>query len=256
MKTVERALCSVGKAVFVVYHEELKHTQDKAALAEKLKSELQSTSLGAQRTRVSNATWIFEQGKEKEALEIILASDRLDPAILEQARRLYDDLLHRLAYNRSHLVAYLNEYYEPNAPVDLSYKAPDTMSFCTATLDRVLEHTGENLSQMLLRLVAEKGMTDPECYSKANVSRSVWSNIHCKENYRPQKPVIYKLAVALKLSLSETEELMKRADHAFDPSNRLDLTMKFFIERRIYDTVEIDDGLIYVGEKEFFSIKD
>ncbi len=93
MTTVERALNLIGKKCFVDYFYEFKGCADKHALANQLlANNISATSLTAQMTRVNYAEWIFDNRMEKEALEIIINSKRLDEFTRMQARKIYQTL--------------------------------------------------------------------------------------------------------------------------------------------------------------------
>lgn len=93
MTTVTRALNSVGKKCFVDYYNDFKVCSDKNALAQKLFAQNSSaSSLSAQITRINYAQWIFQNSCEKEALEIILSSRRLDAETMMKARQIYRSL--------------------------------------------------------------------------------------------------------------------------------------------------------------------
>ena len=107
-------------------------------------------------------------------------------------------------------------------------------------LDNALLHPGESFQQMLLRLIDERNMTDPQVYKKANIDRKLFSKIRCTPDYRPSKKTVLALAIALELNLSETAELLSRAEMAFSPAKRADLIIEYCIENEIYNIYEIN----------------
>ncbi|MBE6846659.1 MAG: hypothetical protein E7503_00780 [Ruminococcus sp.] len=91
MTTLERALSSIGKKCFVDYFDDFKTCNDKAALARKLlTTNSNATSITAQMTRINYARWIFDTHQEKEALYIIITSNRLDDVTKRKAAALFD----------------------------------------------------------------------------------------------------------------------------------------------------------------------
>ncbi len=107
----------------------------------------------------------------------------------------------------------------------------------------VLGKLEETFSQMLIRLIDEKGMKDAEVYKRANMDRRLFSKIKNNRDYNPSKITAVAFAIALKLNMNETRTLLSRAGYTLTHSSKFDIIVEFFIEEGNYNIYEINEVL-------------
>lgn len=110
-------------------------------------------------------------------------------------------------------------------------------------LDEIITEVEHSFSQTLMHLIREKGLDEVEVYKGANIDRKHFSKIRSNDSYQPNKRTVIAFALSLKLTRSQTSDLLESAGFCLSHSYLSDIIIEYFIENKLYDIHTINETL-------------
>ena len=111
------------------------------------------------------------------------------------------------------------------------------------SLDEFIKEKDAGFTETLLELIKQKGLKNSAVYKKANISKQHFSKLINDPNSKPSKSTVIALALALELDLDGTRDLIGRAGYSLTNSSTFDLIIRYFIERKKFNVIEINIAL-------------
>lgn len=105
------------------------------------------------------------------------------------------------------------------------------------SLEEMLKQLDKGFAQTLFEYIDAKGMTDVECYKRANVDKKTFSKIRSNKNYKPSKVTAVSFAIALRLDLEQTNRLLNTVGMSLSRSSVFDVIIEYFITTGNYGSI-------------------
>lgn len=125
-------------------------------------------------------------------------------------------------------------------PAPQYHKMQAGIASVSLSLEEMLKQADVGFTEKLLQLIDKSGKKDSQVYKKALLSKQHFSKIRNNPDYKPTKATAIALALALELDLNAAKDLIGRAGYALTNSSKFDLIVRYFIEQRNYNIVEIN----------------
>lgn len=111
------------------------------------------------------------------------------------------------------------------------------------TLSSYLKDMDKPFIETLFDYIDAKGLTDVECYKRANVDRKTFNKLKNNPKQKPSKQTAVAFAIALKLNFEETQHLLSTAGMTLSRSSVFDKIIRYFIQSGNYNIHEINEAL-------------
>lgn len=123
-------------------------------------------------------------------------------------------------------------------------------SVATPTFLQALDQaTNKTFVDILTAYIRQKDLRDSQVYKAARIDRRLFSKIISDRQYKPSKDTAIALAIALELTLEQTNDLLSRAGYTLSHSNKRDVIIEYFLHERIYHLDDINLVLFNLDQK-------
>lgn len=118
----------------------------------------------------------------------------------------------------------------------------------------MLRELDKGFAATLFELIDSRGMTDVECYKKANVDKKTFSKIKCNKSYKPSKITAVSFAIALRLDMEETKRLLGTVGFTLSRSSVFDVIIEYFVTTGNYESIFDVNDTLYQFDQETLGV--
>lgn len=116
-----------------------------------------------------------------------------------------------------------------------------------ASIEEILRGRESTFTEYLRDLIRETGLTDPQIYNSAGMTRQHFNKLINDPEYQPTKRTVYQLIVGMQLDMDKAQKLLEKAGYAMSRSSKFDLIMEYYIRQQKYNVIEIEVTLFDAG---------
>ena len=109
-----------------------------------------------------------------------------------------------------------------------------------------------SFGEYLIELIDERKLKDSEVYKKANINRDVFNKIINGKTTIPKKKTCVALAVALKLDVDDTNELLSKAGYVLSESFVFDKIILYCLKNNEYNIFNINE-ILFENDQEILA---
>ena len=110
-------------------------------------------------------------------------------------------------------------------------------------------HRDMTFAEKMSQLMSKYGMSSADVYKAGNVDKSLFSKLLSNPEYKLSRDTAISIALALKLSLEEAEDLIGRAGYTLSHSMIRDIVLECCFKQKIFNVIEVNIILDRLGHK-------
>ena len=113
-----------------------------------------------------------------------------------------------------------------------------------------IKKSEKTFNELLFEYIEKSNISDVELYKKAYIDRRLFSKTRSYNEYHPSFGTVTLLALALKLSSNDYENLLKSASYSLPLNSYINITLKYCFDEKIYNVNKVNELLYAISGKQ------